>query len=110
MTRLTVKQKELLRSQVDGEWIREFGLRKIYVYINQKGNWCYRYREDESGNLYLTLTCRALEKKGYIVADWDCYDSEALCHKLDKSCTFGGVKAVPCFFVLKPIKSLIKSG
>lgn len=108
MSKLTVKQKELLRSQVDGEWIRDFGLRKVYVYVNSKGKWCYRYRGDDRGNLYLTLTCRALFSKGHIIPDWDCYDSEAICHKLDKDCPFGGVKAVPCWFTLKPVKSLIE--
>lgn len=101
MSKLTTKQKELLRNQTDGEWIREFGLRTVYVYENAKGNWCYRYEEDQHGNLYLTLTCRALFDKGYILADWDCYDDEALCHKLGEGLQ---VKAVPCKFVLRQIK------
>lgn len=108
MNRLTVKQKELLRKQTDEEWIKEFGFNRVYVYINDKGNWCYRYKDDISGNLYLTLTCRALFDKGYIVPDWDCYDTDALCHQIDKNCTLGGVKAVPCTFVRNPIKALIK--
>lgn len=108
MTKLTVKQKELLRSQLDDEWIKEFGLRTIYVYENTKGDWCYRYKEDERGNLYLTLTCRALEAKGYIVADWDCYDNKALCHLLIKGDDWSGTRAAPCRFVSTPIESLIK--
>ncbi len=105
---LTVKQKELLRSQTDGEFIREFGLRKVYVYVNSKDRWCYRYKEDDRGNLYLTLTCRALFDKGFIVPDWDCYETESLCHQLDAKGIFSGVRAVPCRFVLNPIKALIK--
>ena len=102
---LTTKQKELLRSQLDEDFIKEFGFRKVYVYINEKGKWCYRYKEDEKGNLYLTLTCRALFDKGYILPDWDCYDKDAICHNVGENWAY---KAVPCTFVNEPIKSLIK--
>ena len=102
---LTTKQKELLRSQLDEDFIKEFGFRRVYVYINDKGNWYYRYKEDETGNLYLTLTCRALFDKGHILPYWDCNDKDTICHSVGDN---WGIRAVPCTFVNDPIKSLIK--
>ncbi|CAH9014818.1 hypothetical protein VPH5P1C_0251 [Vibrio phage 5P1c] len=88
--------------------ILESGLRTVYVYENSKGAWCYRYKEDVHGNLYLTLTCRALFDKGFILPEWNCHDSDAVSHELEKGCSLSCVKAVPCKFVLRSIKSLVK--